>query len=279
VKKLPSFQFYPGDWLKESGVRMCSPATRGLWIDLLAHMWGVKERGKISGSVEQFCRLLGCVTQEFSVFLTENETQNFANVTLFNGKVTVECRRMVREEKIRKQCYARVLRHRGKDVTGNTAGCNAVVTTASSSSSSSSDTSSKEEGEKRLSPVTVHNRFQEVPKTTPQVDGELGEVLDAWCAKVGRDRTNLARKDFDTWSNALNMHGLRWCLDAIKTASSMYAGVVVVDAEDQTRKARNKNPTGQQSLVTQKCVICQKPASRIIMNDPYCPIHNQHSEK
>lgn len=31
----PSFQFYPGDWTKNANLRRCSPAARGVWIDIL----------------------------------------------------------------------------------------------------------------------------------------------------------------------------------------------------------------------------------------------------
>lgn len=33
--KRPSFQFYPGDWLLDQKLRKCSPAARGVWIDVL----------------------------------------------------------------------------------------------------------------------------------------------------------------------------------------------------------------------------------------------------
>lgn len=33
--KRPSFQFYPGDWQSDLKLRRCSPAARGVWIDIL----------------------------------------------------------------------------------------------------------------------------------------------------------------------------------------------------------------------------------------------------
>lgn len=44
-ERLPSFQFYPADWLTDSSLRMCSPETRGVWIDLLCYMHMAPERG------------------------------------------------------------------------------------------------------------------------------------------------------------------------------------------------------------------------------------------
>ena len=34
----PSFQFYPDDWMNDLGLRGCSPATRGIWADVLCMM-------------------------------------------------------------------------------------------------------------------------------------------------------------------------------------------------------------------------------------------------
>lgn len=36
--KRPAFQFYPGDWLRDTALRSVSPAARGLWIDLMCLM-------------------------------------------------------------------------------------------------------------------------------------------------------------------------------------------------------------------------------------------------
>ncbi len=34
----PWFKFYPQDWLGESALRLCSPAAKGLWIDMICIM-------------------------------------------------------------------------------------------------------------------------------------------------------------------------------------------------------------------------------------------------
>lgn len=36
--KRPSFQFYPGDWQSDLKLRRCSPAARGVWVDILCAM-------------------------------------------------------------------------------------------------------------------------------------------------------------------------------------------------------------------------------------------------
>lgn len=46
MSKLPAFMFYPGDWLKDPAVRMCSLEAKGLWIDLIAISNEMPSRGR-----------------------------------------------------------------------------------------------------------------------------------------------------------------------------------------------------------------------------------------
>jgi len=46
--KAPSFQFYPGDWLRDPGVRSLTRAERGDWIDLLSKLHEMPKRGYLS---------------------------------------------------------------------------------------------------------------------------------------------------------------------------------------------------------------------------------------
>jgi hypothetical protein len=43
----PAFQFYPDKWYGDKGLRMCSLAARGLWMDMLCIMWESPERGTL----------------------------------------------------------------------------------------------------------------------------------------------------------------------------------------------------------------------------------------
>lgn len=64
MSKRPSFQFYPGDWLKDPSLRSCSPATRGIWIDLLCAIHEIGDGGAVSGTIEQLARMTGCFPEE-----------------------------------------------------------------------------------------------------------------------------------------------------------------------------------------------------------------------
>jgi hypothetical protein len=102
--KLPSFQFYPGDWLKDLQLRMPSMSSKGIWIDLLCAMFEAKERGALEATTDQFCKLLGCPREKFDLFLSEARDLNFANVSEMSADcpqaIRIEFRRMLRDEKI-----------------------------------------------------------------------------------------------------------------------------------------------------------------------------------
>src|SRR3990167_317280 len=46
MAKLPAFQFYPGDWMKDPELRSCSTFARGLLVDLLCLLHEAKSRGR-----------------------------------------------------------------------------------------------------------------------------------------------------------------------------------------------------------------------------------------
>ena len=101
--KRPSFQFYPADWLRHTGLRSCSAAARGLCIDILCFMhegspYGflkVNQKVILAPNLARMCGLTlgeteGCLAEliEAGVFETE------AGGVIFS-------RRMIRDEEIR----------------------------------------------------------------------------------------------------------------------------------------------------------------------------------
>lgn len=64
--KFPWLKFYPGDWLKEPSLTVCSPATRGIWIDLICIMHESGRVGEVSGTVEQLAKLARCSAAEMA---------------------------------------------------------------------------------------------------------------------------------------------------------------------------------------------------------------------
>ena len=102
-KKLPSIQFYPGDWLRDS-VSGCSLAAQGLWLRLMMLMHDSKNYGylTITGKpvAEEFlARKCGIDLTSFKELFSELE---IAGVPSRNAKGIVFSRRMVRDAATRR---------------------------------------------------------------------------------------------------------------------------------------------------------------------------------
>ena len=109
--KRPAYQFYPGDWLNDTGLRACSLAARGLWIDMNCIMhqghpygyltWSAKDRDEdvlrpIPDGV--LARIVGSREEEVVPLLAELED---AGVFSRTADGVIYSRRMVRDENAR----------------------------------------------------------------------------------------------------------------------------------------------------------------------------------
>lgn len=174
MPKFPSFQFYPGDWMKDPKLGLCSPATRGIWIDCLCAMHESDPRGIIEGSADQLARLLRASSSDVQSAVDELLATGAATVTLRNGKITLTNRRMVKEANERESNRLRQDRHRKKR------NSNGKVTLHSSSSSSSS--SSKTKTKKDCGP---HTRAAKSTWMTP-FEKVWKEILDGAVFNFGK---------------------------------------------------------------------------------------------
>lgn len=145
--KQPAFQFYTGDWLKDPALSKCAPATRGIWIDAVCAMHEMDHCGELRGTSEQLARILRCSPAEVEAAIADLKANDAADVTVTSAQiscdmsqkchalsqiVTLSCRRMKREYKIRKEATLRQQKHR----------VSRVVTEKSRLHSSSSSSSS-----------------------------------------------------------------------------------------------------------------------------------------
>ena len=122
--KLPFMKWYCGDWKKDPCVSMCSPATRGIWFDLLNAMHELDQSGIITGTLDSLARAGRCSLAELETALEELASTDVANVTRSvtrDGNVTAKCeivtlknRRMVREAHARKSHNERQSRYRAR---------------------------------------------------------------------------------------------------------------------------------------------------------------------
>jgi uncharacterized protein YdaU (DUF1376 family) len=111
--KLPWMKFYPADWRYDT--RCLSPSTRGIWIDMICTLWptGSKTLPRMT-----WCRELSISEEEFTAAIQEIQAFSIAKVHDksgdVTGDVTIESRRMLRDETTRSQTRQRVQRLRQK---------------------------------------------------------------------------------------------------------------------------------------------------------------------
>lgn len=121
--KRPSFQFYPDAWLNDLGLRRCSVATRGVWIDLMCHMQQGEPYGHLRNAagnipLDWLAGRIGMPFSKLRAAIAELETQCVFSRT---PEGTIYSRRMVRDNKEREDWVARQKKTRGchSDVTVN----------------------------------------------------------------------------------------------------------------------------------------------------------------
>lgn len=103
MSKLPSFQFYPGDWLRDPNLRSVSIAARGLWIDLLCVMFQSEKVGYLQindkpPSEMQLARMVNCPVEEMRQLLSELTESAVLSISQHGF---IYSRRMVRDAAIR----------------------------------------------------------------------------------------------------------------------------------------------------------------------------------
>jgi hypothetical protein len=109
-------KFNTGDWLTDAKLGMCTPLTRGIWIDILAVMSKDGSKGVIQGTYEQLARLFRCNCNELKHAIMELNATSTAEINEHtNGIVTVCNRRMQKEYRERLATNERVKKHRSNE--------------------------------------------------------------------------------------------------------------------------------------------------------------------
>ncbi len=152
---------------------MCSPTTRGIWIDALCAMHESDRTGILIGSADQLARVLRCLPSDVPPALAELKSTGAADVTERNGIVTLINRRMSREHKTRDDARLRKERQRA---TGDMSRDSHIP---SSSSSSSSDDPL---------PLWIAEHFEQCPadfQASPQFRSAYRDWMEHRAAKKG----------------------------------------------------------------------------------------------
>jgi hypothetical protein len=114
--KLPWFQFYPGDWMKDPALRACSLPARGLYMDMLCIFFESPERGispYAAGKLEAkaWAKVVGHRADYVKKLVAELELNRV--LSRRPGDRRLYSRRLVREEIERKKARERQRKHRG----------------------------------------------------------------------------------------------------------------------------------------------------------------------
>jgi hypothetical protein len=117
-KKLPAFQFYPGDWYRD-GICGCSMEAQGLWLRLMMIMHDSDDYGHLSHKGKaipesNLARRCGTELGEFKSIMKELDE---CSIIIRNENGVIYSKRMVSDDKKRSQTNTRVTRHRNANVT------------------------------------------------------------------------------------------------------------------------------------------------------------------
>lgn len=186
--RLPAFQFYPADWLKDPTLRSVSLAARGLWIDLLCLMSESERRGYLQDAnggpldEKRIARMTGCAPQTAKKLLRELEDCGVFSRTETEG--IIYSRRMVRDEQIRQQNRANgsmggnpALKR--SDNPSDNRPSNRNPTPSTSSSTSSSLTPEEKSAPCRAA-TSVDDQTTNAANGKPAIPPPLQELIDGW---------------------------------------------------------------------------------------------------
>ncbi len=200
MAKTPDFNFCAKDWLGDTRLRMASPSTRGIWIDLLCFMWDLNPKGEISASSEDICKMTGASLEEFKRFSDEAQKYNFCDFSVTdNGLSQIRNRRMYRNDIKRKNSKLRQRRHRAKG------GKNGGVTLKSQRGSQCPHQNIIE---------LYHEKLPEAPIVTTWPESLQKFTRARWQTK-GQDSIEFWEKYFDYVSHSKWLTGQvkDWCAD------------------------------------------------------------------
>jgi hypothetical protein len=184
--KRPALMLYTGDILKDEQLGQCSPATRGIWFDVLCHIHD-GDRGELAGTLDGLARICRCSPEEMRTAISELKDTEAGTVTERNEKITLVCRRMAREHKERKSGAGRQLQYRQKHKPDESRDSDAKVTPPSSSSSSSAFSTSDKD-----------------PPSPPESGGDQGQLF-----KVDPPAKPKLRDVASWWNDLAGEHGLK----------------------------------------------------------------------
>jgi hypothetical protein len=269
--KMPYLALYTGDWLKDPCLTLCSPATRGIWIDAICAMHELRV-GTLTGTPDQLARVLRCSSPDLHAAFGELKTTKAADVRECNGLVTLICRRMVHEAKARQQTVERVHQHRETQMKRKcNAPCNAVVTPLFKSVSSTAHSALALESAKDLPPPAKAGTPKGVNRPTRFVAPSLTEVAGYMRERCWADAERMAQKFVDHYATCGWVQG-----KAKKPIKDWKAAVRTWENEGDGVKfeARESDAPVLGASYAGACCVCGRPGRGMVVDgrklEPFC---------
>lgn len=211
--KRPSFQFYPGDWLRSTDLRACSVGARGLWIDMICLMhegnpYGYLRAGNKDILPTILARIVGASLSDVEGWLAELIDLGVCSI---DERGCYLSRRMVRDEEIREKRASGGSRSqenpnvpKRKDTLKGYPSTPSLGGSPASSSASSSASAFKEQSKQQRAtrlpkdwePSTEGFLFCKAKRPDLNANETLERFKDYWCA------TTKTKVDWEaTWRN------------------------------------------------------------------------------
>jgi hypothetical protein len=74
MAKQPYIQFYLGDYIKDT--RVLPLNVKGGWVDLILAMWDNEPKGELTGTIEDFARIMNCSVEEANLVIQTLKQKN-----------------------------------------------------------------------------------------------------------------------------------------------------------------------------------------------------------
>lgn len=105
-RKLPAFQFYPGDWRKDPNLSRCTHAEKGVWMDMLCIAFECDERGVLisQGTPWTDEEIAGAIGGDQSATLSHIAALLRKGVAKRRNDGAIFSARLVRDESKRAKC-------------------------------------------------------------------------------------------------------------------------------------------------------------------------------
>lgn len=111
MPKLPWMKFFPADYLVDT--LPLSPASRGIWMDIICLLWRANTRGQLALTNDQWLKYLRCSNTEMVAACLELTLYDICVIQQISHDLTsITSRRMARDEKTRENNRLRQRRHR-----------------------------------------------------------------------------------------------------------------------------------------------------------------------